>query len=618
MKINVNVILAFVLLLNFLQVASAAHYIAGYVEDALDGESADGKVVTLWNPANGISDNLTDVVGPGGNSGASNTFFIDCELLDSPCHAGDVLSAKVFGGDYITHDVNVTVSLSGYDSMDVLSLNSPPVPELIFPVDNGNYSANINFNCSYFDYDDNVERVGLWGNWLGGWQEISFQNLGPTSGYAIFPRTLSQGNYVWNCLVRDDMGIEKFSSSNNSFLVDTTPPVITAVTPNENSVCGFGGTSVSCYTYDSELYIENVTIQSNSPNGTLHNYSASHVIDAEWNVSIPVNEIGNWTFTCFASDPVGNLNSLESDDLLVESGRPELYIVGDSLSFSDLSPVEGEQINASVYVGNSGCVASGNFNVSFFMGEYFEGTSFSNVTIYIPDHSTQYVTAPFVIDIGLSNVFSYLDLEDVILEDNESNNYVNNTIYLRSWQKIFGNLTLDKILMGENFNFSFWSDETDFGGNIFVADKNSEVDWLSLQAVGRKKDNSVSSGDFSEIDSFLGTDVYNDSIYVTFTNSGTPKSVTDFYVFQNHILNVPYFYSSFEENFMTGVLWDTSDSADNEYDSVEREDIVFATQINPKSFGEYGIYDYEIDVPSKLRSYENDDESEVYLYYDLN
>lgn len=618
LKINVNVILLFIFVISCLQFVDAAHYIAGYIEDALDGESANGKIVTLWNPENGVSDNLTDVVGPIGNSGTSNTFFIDCELLDSPCQAGDVMSAKIFEGDYITRGVNVTVSLSGYDAMDSLSLNSPPYPDLILPESNGNYPADINFNCSYFDYDDNVERVGLWGNWLGDWQEISFQNLGPESGYAIFPRTLLQGSYVWNCLVKDNFGIEKFSSSNNSFFVDTTPPVVYSVTPNQGNVCGFGEIGISCFAYDNELYIANVTIQSNSPNGTLYNYSCSHVTDAEWNTSVLVNEVGNWTFTCFVSDPVGNSDFLESNDLLVESGRPELYIVSNILSFSDLSPVEGKQVNASVYVGNSGCVESGDFNVSFFIGEFSGGEHLSNITISIPDHSTQYVTTPFIIDIGLSNIFSYLDLDDIISEDNESNNYVNNTLYLRSWQKIFGNLTLDKILMGEFSNLSFWSDEKNFGGNIFVADKDSEVNWLSLQAVGRTKSGLVSSNDFSEIDSFLGTNVYNDSVYAMFTNFGTPKGIADFYVFQNHIPNVPYFYSSSQENFMTGVLWDTSDSVDNEYDIVEGEDIVFATQINQESFGQYGIYDYEIDIPSKLRSYGNDDESEVYLYYDLN
>ena len=52
--------------------SSAAHYIVGIVNDAKDGTPADDLTVTLWNPLNGLSDNLTDIVGVNGNSGTNN------------------------------------------------------------------------------------------------------------------------------------------------------------------------------------------------------------------------------------------------------------------------------------------------------------------------------------------------------------------------------------------------------------------------------------------------------------------------------------------------------------------------------------------------------------------
>ena len=165
---------------------------------------------------------------------------------------------------------------------------------------------------------------------------------------------------------------------------------------------------------------------------------------------------------------------------------------------------------------------------------------------------------------------------------------------------------------------SFWYDEPNFGGNVFVADTESQVQWTSLQAIGRTKSGTISSNDFSEIDNFIGSSGYNDSVYLTFTNSGTPKSLANLNVFQNYIENVPVINSSSGGNFATGILWDTSDSLDDEYDLGEGEDIVFVTQINQGSVGEYGAYDYEIDVPSKLRSYNDGEESQIYLYYDLN
>ena len=111
---------------------------------------------------------------------------------------------------------------------------------------------------------------------------------------------------------------------------------------------------------------------------------------------------------------------------------------------------------------------------------------------------------------------------------------------------------------------------------------------------------------------------FNDSVYVTFTDSGTPKSFANFTISQNEVYSVPVINSSSNGEFVTGILWDSSDSGDLEYDSSEREDIVFVTNVNRGKVGTYGIYDYEIDIPAKLRSYDSSDESRVYLYYDLN
>ena len=82
--------------------ASAAHYITGIVNNASEGEAANGKQIVLWNPAKGIGENLTDNVGPSGNSGADNIYLIDCELLNTPCRVGDELRLKITnqGDDY--------------------------------------------------------------------------------------------------------------------------------------------------------------------------------------------------------------------------------------------------------------------------------------------------------------------------------------------------------------------------------------------------------------------------------------------------------------------------------------------------------------------------------------
>lgn len=123
---------------------SSAHYVLGYVENAKDGFFADDKLVVVWNSENGLSDNLTDIVGVNGNSGVSNFFMIDCEMLDSPCEVEENLSVKIFNsGDYYFSEIeNLTITGAGYDIFPNLSLQSPPkvssifVDDLIFSPEN--------------------------------------------------------------------------------------------------------------------------------------------------------------------------------------------------------------------------------------------------------------------------------------------------------------------------------------------------------------------------------------------------------------------------------------------------------------------------------------------------
>jgi len=109
-----------------LQIASSAHYLVGYVEDALDGTSPNGRSVRLWNPS--TADELFGTVGPSGPSLTSNVFLIDCELFTTSCQVGDRLNATLVddGSGYIAKNVvNVTVTGAGFDVTTNISMNSP-------------------------------------------------------------------------------------------------------------------------------------------------------------------------------------------------------------------------------------------------------------------------------------------------------------------------------------------------------------------------------------------------------------------------------------------------------------------------------------------------------------
>ncbi|MCX6750944.1 MAG: hypothetical protein NTZ83_05780 [Candidatus Pacearchaeota archaeon] len=155
-----------------LPICSAAHYILGTVEDARDETKADNRTIFLWSPVIGTEDNLTDIIGLFGNSGQNNNYSINCELLDTPCGVGDILTLKVIdnGDNYVSEEKNVTVPSSSQDGVENITLNSPPTTDLIFPSSLANFSnPQVDFNCSASDLDNNLEGISLYGNWTGEW-----------------------------------------------------------------------------------------------------------------------------------------------------------------------------------------------------------------------------------------------------------------------------------------------------------------------------------------------------------------------------------------------------------------------------------------------------------------
>ncbi|MEM0465071.1 MAG: hypothetical protein QXW97_00015 [Candidatus Pacearchaeota archaeon] len=125
---SVKFFVTFIVIILFIfPTVYSAHYIVGIVNDARDGTSANGKYVVLFKQTN-VSDNLTDIIGPLGNSGYNNIYMIDCELLKNPCNIGDTLIITILntGDNYISSNVSVTVSSAGYDIAPNLTVNSPP------------------------------------------------------------------------------------------------------------------------------------------------------------------------------------------------------------------------------------------------------------------------------------------------------------------------------------------------------------------------------------------------------------------------------------------------------------------------------------------------------------
>lgn len=109
-----------------IQLTSAAHWIAGYVGDALDSTSPNGRTLRLYNPSN--AQEIFTIIGPSGPAGVSNIYMIDCELLQTPCQVGDTLNLTLTDdatGHLAKTPVQLIVTGNGFDIAPNISINSP-------------------------------------------------------------------------------------------------------------------------------------------------------------------------------------------------------------------------------------------------------------------------------------------------------------------------------------------------------------------------------------------------------------------------------------------------------------------------------------------------------------
>ena len=222
---------------------------------------------------------------------------------------------------------------------------------------------------------------------------------------------------------------------------------------------------------------------------------------------------------------------------------------------------------------------------------------------------------------GTYNIYVIVDAplatNGSIHEINESNNEANNTIFIPAYHTYYGNISADIALdSASNHSIFMWFNETQVSGNVFFIDSDSSITWTNLIALGINISGKNATNDFEEADDALSITGFSDSINATYTYNSYAKNLGSFLVYSINITNVPVVNSTDNLNFITGVLWDSSDINTGEYDGTQ--DLVFITKINNNAQGKYGVYDYEIKIPANLISYitPNNDNS-VTIYTEL-
>jgi hypothetical protein len=425
---------------------------------------------------------------------------------------------------------------------------------------------------------------------------------------------ITEGVHNWTvgCVDADS---NFYAPSPINFIRDISPPEIILNYPYDNSSIDASSGSITfswtaidefddffyCNLYvDGNLEAENKFVENNS-------------LSSEAVTGIGLGE-HTWNVTCW--DELNNINT--SATWSFNYSYSDFFIDSDEIYFNSTDPKENEPINISATIRNIGSADSTNVLVQFYLGHpFFGGEQIgNNQSIDINWSQAINISQIFYPEIGPSEIYVIIDQYDEKMEINESNNIGNKNISVGAWQFFYGhinsysNYTLKQESGEELID---WSVNFYEGGSVFVADVDSSISWPNVLAIGKNTLGEDSNLDISEIDILLSMDGLADSLSNLFLGEET-----SFSVFNRFIDSVPITNSTNNTNFVTGVLWDSSDTvSNNEFDSTEKEDLIFVSKIEKNLVGAYGTYDYEMRVPANLRSYSGSSSSSVAFYMEL-
>ncbi|RLE46439.1 hypothetical protein DRJ25_04175 [Candidatus Woesearchaeota archaeon] len=270
----------------------------------------------------------------------------------------------------------------------------------------------------------------------------------------------------------------------------------------------------------------------------------------------------------------------------------------ENISFNTTSPIEGQNITVTVNVSNTG-------NASIDSVELQLNISLWNGTAWVLKHSEEKNTSIGINDSNTTDFYwtavpgtykfnAYVDPYDSFIETNESNNQLSKNYTVPEWQIFYGQVN-NKLLLADSSlnNFTIW---TGLFGNIYLADSDFSVNFSALKPLN-------GTDDLIEADDALNITGFNDSIKALWdkNNDNTPDTFDTFTIKGVSVSNVPVVNSTNSSNFETGLLWDSSTGdSSSEYDGSQY--LVIVTKIKNDLQGKYGVYDYEVRVPSALKN----------------
>ena len=457
---------------------------------------------------------------------------------------------------------------------------------------------------------------------------VSTDTVNNNQNNSFTVNNIAEGRHNWTVECTDVFpDLNFFKPTVRNFTFDITPPNVTLNLPlnstNALRTVEFNFSALDSLDADlnlsCNLYIDNSLNQSNFniTNGfSIINTVSGHSLGTH-----------NWNVSCM--DDARNLGWSQKWQYNVT--LTDLMVNASSIVFNTTSPVENQTvlINATIY--NLINVTVTNITVAFYNGDpQAGGTQIGqNQTLAsLSPLSSGVVSVNWNAVLGTNTIFTVADppfsSNGSIEEWLEGNNKANNSITIGAWQFVYGDInSQSKFDLADSSNNSVirWESVNFESGNVYVADSESSILWSNLKAIGKNLTEGNSLNDFSDLDSLLSMTNYIDSISALYLNSsGNIINTTNLLIFNAFIYSTPIANSTNNTNFFTGILWDTSDNNitnNGQFDTTDKEDIVFLTQINKDKAGAYGIYDYEMRIPARLREYRTAQTSSVIFYTEI-
>ena len=376
---------------------------------------------------------------------------------------------------------------------------------------------------------------------------------------------------------------------------------VSMIEPQPGNYPSASSIDVSCRVQDRELGdgIANYTVSFFLNDTFLANVSTDASGYANYTLST-YNLFGQYYVKCQIYD-----NSTLFYLATVSQDNVSIYVYKDwdfeaaSLEFNNSKPKEGEVIKIIANVSNNGNESATGVVVRltrFFLNDtIWEVQNITDVTINLSGKEWKYVNFTWRAEIGTYKFNLTVDPSDSFNETNETNNFKENQVFISAWAIYYGKVNSTVILSdAAGNNFTVWIPYMQ-QGNLFFADTDSNFDFSALEPLN-------GSNDLAEADKALNMTPFEDSIKKLYDKNGDNVSdvTTCIEIAGSLKCGIPIINSTNNNsgNFITGILWDSSDGG-SEYNG--SQDLIFITTINANATGAFGVYDYEIRVPAYLR-----------------